>query len=265
MGRGTPALDRPGFLLSWRKGPALARISVQNTGSAAWADRDLMIEMQTRERQIPGVAVFENVYLGGNRGQTMDLDHPLFELEPPYDACVVIDPWDEVLEFYESVGAMVHNPICPDLPDLIVDNVYFGSVSGNTFNIDVKNIGSGNLPERTLVIEVRDGENQLLADPYTMSGFTLADGQSRRIEVPAGAVARNQLRQGYSVTVNPEGVFTESNFENNTLQVSAGTELELDWFSAVAPYHLREEVDFHTAMPISFKEGRGLNRLWIWI
>ncbi len=32
----------------------------------------------------------------------------------------------------------------------------------------------------------------------------------------------------------------ESDFENKSLQLSAGAEIELDWFSAVAPYHLRD-------------------------
>ncbi len=43
----------------------------------------------------------------------MDLEHPLFELEPPFDACVVIDPFDEVLEYYESVWG---NGPSADLP-----------------------------------------------------------------------------------------------------------------------------------------------------
>lgn len=236
-----PWIDLSSYILDENTGTA--QIAVQNTGSAAWADRDLMIEMQTRDGRSLGIAVFEDVYLA--TGEIMELDHPLFELEPPYDACVVIDPLDEVLEYYEVSGALVHNPICPKLPDLRVDEAYFGSDDGNIFNIDVKNIGEGPIAARTLVIEIKDAENQLLVEPYTMTGFTMASGGSRRIQIPAASVERNQLRGGYSVTVNPGASFVESNFENNTLQVSEGTEIVLDWFSAVAPYHLRDEVEFH--------------------
>jgi hypothetical protein len=175
----------------------------------------------------------------------MDLNHPLFELEPPYDGCVVIDPLDEVLEYFEASGSLVHNPICQELPDLTVEDVYFGTDSGNSFYIDVKNIGQGPLASRTLVIEIRDAENQLLVDPFTTAGVAIRDGGSLRFEVPAESVNRNQLRGGYSVTLNPGIIFMESNFENNTLQVSEGTELVLSWYSAIAPYHLRDEVEFH--------------------
>ncbi len=220
-----------------------AHITVQNTGTAAWADRNLTIEMQTRDGRSLGSAVFENVYLA--TGETMDLNHPLFELEPPYDACVVIDPLDEVLEYFEASGSLVHNPICQELPDLTVEDVYFGTDSGNSFYIDVKNIGQGPLASRTLVIEIRDAENQLLVDPFTTAGVAIRDGGSLRFEVPAESVNRNQLRGGYSVTLNPGIIFMESNFENNTLRVSEGTEIVMSWYSAIAPYHLRDEVEFH--------------------
>jgi LysM repeat protein len=236
-----PWIDLASYFLDESTGTA--EISVQNTGTAAWADRDLMIEMQTRDGRSLGIAVFENVYLA--TGEIMELDHPIFELQPPYDACVVIDPLDEVLEYYESSGALVHNPICPKLPDLIVEDAYFASETGNSFYIDVKNRGEGPIATRALEIEIKDAQNQLLVDPFIVTGFTMGQGRSLRIQVPAISVDRIQLRGGYSVTVNPRASFVESNFENNTLQISEGTEIVLDWFSAVAPYHLRDEVEFH--------------------
>ena len=236
-----PWIDLASYYLDESTGTA--HIAVQNTGTAAWVGRDLMIEMQTRDGRSLGIAVFDNVTLA--TGETMDLSHPLFELQPPYDACVVIDPLDEVLEYYESSGALVHMPICQPLPDLIAENVYFGTEGGKSFSVDVRNIGPGPLVFRTLEIEIRDAENNLLVDPFSVSGVGIGTGGSQYYEIPAESVDRNQLRAGYSVTLNPGAIFMESNFENNTLQVSEGTEIVLDWFSAVAPYHLRDEVEFH--------------------
>ena len=237
-----PWIDLAGYYVDEATGTA--HVSVGNSGTAAWVDRDLTIEMQTRDGLSLGIATFEDFDLAV--GETRALTHPIFDLEPPYDACVVIDPFDEVLEYYERSGALIHNPICQDLPDLVVEEAYFGTLIDNRFIVDVRNIGDGPLAYRTLVIEIRDAENRLLLDPVSISDVTIGAGRTERFELPAGiAVDRLELQRGWSVTLNPEATFVENNHENNTLQHAPGKELRLKLYGVDSPYGVRNFVEFH--------------------
>jgi len=237
-----PWIDLAGFYIEESTG--IAHIAVENTGTAGWVDRDLMIEMQTRDGHSLGIAVFDNFNLA--TGESRDLNHPLFELEPPYDACVVIDPLDEVLEYYERSGALIHQPICPDLPDLVVEQAYFGTHIENRFIVDVQNIGDGPLAYRTLDIEIKNADDRPLVPTTTFTDVAIAAGHTQRFEIPAGiAVNRLELGMGWSVTLNPEVAFVESNYDNNTFHHDEGKEVQMKLYAVDAPYGVRDVVEYH--------------------
>jgi hypothetical protein len=237
-----PWMDLVGYHVNESTGRA--QVIVGNSGTAAWVDRDLTIEMQTRDGTSLGTATFENFNL--DIGESRELNHAIFNLEPPYDACVVIDPYDEVLEYYERSGALIHNPICQQLPDLVVEQAYFRSHTANGFVMEVKNVGDGSLDYRTLVIEIRDVEGRLLLDPVPYLALEMAPGETKRFEAHTGnTVDRLELQGGWSVTVNPEATFVESDHENNTLHRSAGKELEMKLYVVDAPYGVRNAVEYH--------------------
>lgn len=221
-----------------------AHITVENSGTAAWVDRDLRIELQTRDGHSIGTALFENFSLGV--GDSRSLNHDLFTLDPPYDACVVIDPLDEVLEYYERSGALFHHPICPKLPDLIVEDAYFVASEAPYLFFDIKNIGEGRFADRDLVIEIRDSEDQLIFYPYIVDELALDPGESYRWGRPSeDLIDRLDLQRGWSVTLNPGGSFVESNHENNTLYHEPGKELELKIYAVNSPYGARNSVEYH--------------------
>ncbi len=56
-----PWIDLASFYLDASTGTSSYQ-QLQNTGSAAWADRDLMIEMQTREGHIFGCWLFLRMF-----------------------------------------------------------------------------------------------------------------------------------------------------------------------------------------------------------
>jgi len=222
----------------------IASMAVKNSGTAGWVDRDLMIEMQTRDGRSLGVAIFENFNL--ETGESVTLDHPLFELEPPYDACVVIDPFDEVLEYYERSGALYHHPICQNLPDLVIENAHYESFEGNRIVVEINNIGDGPVANRTVTLEVRDPSGDLLMDTTSFNEVGHAVGRTRLyqiVDVPESV--RPRMVNGYSVTVNPSGSFAESNLENNTFSVGESKDLAIKWYAITAPYGARDVVDFH--------------------
>ena len=222
----------------------IAHMALRNTGTAAWVDKDLMIEMQTRTGISLGIAVFENVYL--ETGESMYPEHPLFELEAPYDACVVIDPWDEVLEYYERSGALYHHPICQDLPDLVIENAHYESFEGNRIVVEINNIGDGPVANRTVTLEVRDPSGGLLMERTSFDEVGHAVGRThfyQIVDVPESV--RPRMVNGYSVTVNPSGSFAESNLENNTFSVGESKDLAIKWYAITGPYGVRDAVDFH--------------------
>ena len=222
----------------------IATMAVQNSGTAGWVDRDLMIEMQTRDGRSLGVAVFANFNL--ETGESVTLDDPLFELEPPYDACVVIDPFDEVLEYYERSGALYHHPICQDLPDLVIEDAHYESFMSNRIVVRINNIGDGPVVHRTLTLEVRNAAGELMMDPTTFNDIAHAVGSSSFYQITdVPEYVRPRMVDGYSVTVNPSGDFAESNLENNTFTVGEMKELRINWEGFRAPYAVRDIVDFH--------------------
>ena len=237
-----PWIDLVEFYIDGATGQA--HVAVGNSGTAAWTDRDLTIEMQTRDGVSLGYETYEGFDLGV--GEERTLRSPIFELEPPYDACIVIDPLDEVLELHERNEILAHNPICPDLPDMVIEEAYLGTHIENRFIVNVQNIGEGSLINQPLVFEIRNAENRLLTDPVTVSDLTLAAGRRERIEIPVGiTVDRLELAQGWSVTVNPGSTFVESDYDNNTIRHDQGLQLEMKLYAVNAPYNLRNAVEFH--------------------
>ena len=112
--------------------PATGRmqIPIRNDGTATWPWRDLEVELQTRSGESLGIYTWEMFVL--EAGQSTVLEHPDILLTTPYDACVVIDPNNLVMEEYEAHDVLFHTPVCPPLPDLVIDDVFFDPAAGGT-------------------------------------------------------------------------------------------------------------------------------------
>ncbi len=200
---------------------------IQNTGTAGWSQRDLTVGLRTRDgRELTDVTFFD---LDIPVGEIASLHNPELFVPPPFDFCVVIDPFDDVLELYERSGALAHSLICPELPDLEVQDAYFESYAGNRLSVVVQNLGVGDLVDRNISIEVRTPRGELLLGPISYSGVSLTRYETHRFElVPISDEVREEMYNGYTVTVNSDRMVVERSYDNNSFTVGEGTRLALD-------------------------------------
>ncbi len=219
------------------------QVHVRNTGTAAWPWRDLDIEVQTRDGEVIDTFTWPEYVL--EAGQRDVLEFSELRLDAPYDACVVIDPSDEVIEQYERTGALYHNPVCPPLPDLEITQVSFDPTSGGRLRVTVRNVGDHPLVNRTLAFEtlLPDGTTLYIAGSYPH--ISVEPREERFFEF--GGVSesvRERMRGGYSVVVNPDAAIAETNLENNTFTVAGGQRLWIYLYGIESPYSMRNQVEY---------------------
>jgi hypothetical protein len=167
-------------------------------------------------------------------------------LSPPFDACVLIDPDDEVLEEYERSGAMSHSPICPPIPDLVITDVHYlpGGSSGQV-SVTISNVGEGALENRAVSIQTYQPDGTPLYIGGSYPNITLGRFQTRTLNF--GGVSdsiREQMRAGYRVMVNPDERIFERNMDNNTFDIPAANNLMIRVMSVSAPWDYRNSSDF---------------------
>jgi len=217
---------------------------ILNSGTAGWSQHDLTIGLRTRDgREINDVTFFD---LEIPVGDVAALHHPELFVPPPFDFCVVIDPYDEVLELHERTGALSHTLICPEVPDLDVQDAYFERLLGNRMSVQVQNIGVGDLVDRTMSIEVRSPAGELLFDPMSYHGVSIDRWETHRFELtPISDGAREAMYDGYTVTLNPDHSVIERSYENNSFTVGEGTRMAINLMVLNVPEPATDVVRYH--------------------
>ncbi len=97
------------------EGNGRVSVRIRNTGAAGWRDQDLSVELQSREGVSVGIYTWPNFVL--EAGERTVLEQADMRLEAPFNACLVIDPYNDVVERGEEGGSTSHGPVCPQLPD----------------------------------------------------------------------------------------------------------------------------------------------------
>ena len=229
-----PWLDMTDFVVDEATGQV--SIQVRNTGTATWPWRDLTIELQTREGESIGIYTWPEFVI--EVGDQVILQHPEMVLSAPFDACVVIDPNNEVPEEFERSGALFHNPICPALPDLIIPDVSFDATGGGRVRVTVQNVGDAALENRTISFQslLADGSPAYLNRSWP--GISLEPRQMRTFEITGvSETVRALLVNGYSITVNPDGAVAELDLDNNTYRVRGTSHMVIRWCETVIPHY----------------------------
>ena len=166
-------------------------------------------------------------------------------VDAPFDACVVIDPDNEVIEEFERSGAMIHNPVCPPIPDLTITNVFYDSRGGGMLQVTVKNIGTNPLSSRSVALRTAlpDGTSLYLSSSWP--NISLGRNESHLFTLSGVSESiRDQMQQGYVVTVNPEGTIVENNMDNNDYEVHAMNSLRVRLMAVEAPWDYRNSAEF---------------------
>ena len=196
------------------------QIDIRNTGPGTWARRDLKVELQTRSGESLGIFTWPDFTL--EAGRRVVLENPDMRVDPPFDFCVLIDPFDDVLEEYERLEITFHRPGCMEEPDLVISDVSYTDSGGGQVRVTVENLGPGRLENRTLTLRtqlpdgsplyhlVRAWPNVSLA-PHEARVYSLI-GIDERI--------REQMQDGYTMIINENATIHEANFENNSYTVS---------------------------------------------
>ncbi len=224
------------------------RLHVRNIGTATWPYRDLKVELQNRDGSSIGVYTWPNFAL--EPGLRTVLEQPGMRLDPPFDACVLIDPYDDVLEEHEHTLSMNHIPICEPAPDLIITDVGFipGESTGQ-LAVTIWNRGAGPVSDRTVSFEAYAGRAGRLdlGDAATAAANNVALGRFQTTTLIIGEISeatRAQMRDGYQVVVNPDNRIYESNTDNNTFEVPAGGRLDMRVYEINAPWSMRNNVNY---------------------
>jgi hypothetical protein len=241
-GEPLPWLDMTDFYVNEATGAV--DIEVRNGGTASWSSRDLHIELQTREGRSLGIFTWPDFAL--SPGEYATLRNPAMVISAPFDACVVIDPFDDVPEEFERSGAMYHNPICPQLPDLTIIDVYYFELYGERMRAVVQNVGDGPLENRTVEFDVRLPDGSTLFESVPYPDVDLAPGEIHIFEFPGlSASIREQMAAGYEVTINPDATILEESGDNNSFAIGEATRLWIYWRWFDVPYGVRDTVEFH--------------------
>ena len=223
----------------------LVQIHVRNTGSATWPGRDLNVELQSRDGVSLGVYTWPEFTL--EPGQRAVLEQPEMRLAVPFDACVVIDPFDEVLEESERSGALSHEPVCPGLPDLRITDVTY-EPNYDQIKVTVINSGGKELVNRTLSFEtyLPDGSPLYIIGSRPDVSLGRWNGSNAFVFSLIGVdeTVRQRMLDGYSVVVNPDGAILESDTTNNTFSVPALNQLRIRLMVLRVLYNYRNSTEF---------------------
>ncbi len=216
-------------------------VDISNGGTGTWANRDLTIELRTRNGASLGYFTWSNFTLAP--GDTTQLEREGLEVHTDQmDACIWIDPYDDVLEEYEQTGALFHGPVCSNRPDLTISSVSHDFESGITLAI-VRNSGEGELEGRT--IQIHKNSNPISDGRYELAGtideVTLLPGET--IEIPISIDGTSRI-PGYDLIVDQLDRISETDESNNSISIGAMGTYLIGWEMIEVPYDYRNDTEF---------------------
>lgn len=219
-------------------------IHVRNTGTATWPWRDLTLQLQNRDGEVLQSNTWTEYVL--EPGQRDVLEFPGLRLAALFDACVLVDPQDAVLEEYERSGALVHQPVCPPLVDLTITQASYDPSGGGRLRVIVRNGGDHPVENRTLAFEtlLADGSPLYIGGSYPNVSLGLREERFFEFGGVSESI-RERMGAGYAVVVNPDATIAEADMENNTYTVAGGQRLWIYLYGIWSPYSVRNTVEYN--------------------
>lgn len=213
-----PLLRVEGLTLGRDSG--LLFIDVRNVGTADWARRDLTAAVERRSGAPIGVYTWPELDL--EVGELAILSHPDLNHERPLDACVTLDPFNEVRDLNDrgaELGTVVGplEQFCPPLPDLIITNVEYGEEL-DVLVITVENVGEADLDHRQigLRIDLPDGSS-LSAPAEWWPDVSIDRGRQKHMHW-SDFQHLEMLRGDFTAVVDADDDIAEENEDNNTYE-----------------------------------------------
>ncbi len=216
-------------------------INIRNTGSADWLNRDLRLNVISPNRTLTNTYNLRNITL--HPGETMAISRGDINPQPPMGACVLLDPNNEVMEQYDRYveNGMIgpKAPYCAPQPDLIVSEVSFDPES-EKLHISVKNQGEvtlsssdedGIVKQEDLLIRLSNffGRSSYPPIEQTFEDVSIGVRETKVFSMDISPEQREVMTKGYRVTINPAGIISELDEDNNTFDVSGVVRLRIAW------------------------------------
>jgi len=196
------------------------QLHIRNTGTAAWANHDLDVRVTNRDAEETGTHTWPLFYL--DPLQEAVLQDPSLTAESPEAACVHLDYNERVLESLENTGMLSHGPLCPSLPDLIIEDVQYERDDAQ-LQVTVRNLGDGAVEDRVVPVDLLRPDGSQITTPLRPTVALLEHAQSTVITWPSiDPDLREPMLQGYTVRLNGDGRLLEEELTNNDYTVPAG-------------------------------------------
>jgi hypothetical protein len=129
------------------------------------------------------------------------------------------------------------------LPDLIIGDLLYDD---EHIRVTVENIGDGPLDNRTLEVKAFLPDGSPLNLTRSLSNTTLQPGESLVVELTGiNDAIRERMRGGYSVAVNPDVRFVESDHTNNSYDVPRAERILVYWQGVQAPRDYEDDSSFY--------------------
>jgi len=203
-------------------------VEVSNTGEGDIYEHDILLEWYTRDGESLGEYIWEDAVLESGETRTFFEDSIVLVPEP-YDICASVSTG------IETRGMSFAR--CTPLPDLIVTDVeYLDDGGQGSIDVTIRNSGD-EITNRTIVLEATSlpGSAGVRLFEQSFPDTSVSGRVILNVPIPS-EVSRDQLRNGYTVVVNPEHTVYESNFDNNDFTVQQGSLFQVFWCGRVIPH-----------------------------
>ncbi len=216
-------------------------INIRNTGNADWLNRDLRLDVISGNGTLTNTYNLRNVTL--NHGEPLAISRDNINPQPPMGACVLLDPYNEVMEQYDRYveNGMIgpKAPYCAPQPDLFISQVSYDPESAK-LHVTIKNQGDvtpstsdrdGTVYQEDLLIRLSDflRRSSYPAIEQTFEDISLGVRVKKVLSMDISAEHRVAMVGGYRVTINPRGTISELDRENNTFEVPGIARLRIAW------------------------------------
>jgi hypothetical protein len=212
-------------------------IQIKNSGSAAWTGHKLWVAFVDRDLdpEAASNSFSEELVLEVGEEKTLTTDLGSRNLA---NTCIVLDRDNHVLELYESTGALHHSHMkyCLPLPDLRLEEVQFDTEESK-LHIKIRNMGQRssdigssavNLRDVTLRIEPESGRPYIYG-PNLHPNIVLERTEAAWLEWDIRPEQRERLLDGYTVVLDPDDDYVETDEDNNSYAMPSGKNIRVAW------------------------------------
>jgi hypothetical protein len=212
-------------------------LDITNRGSSPWVNQDLSIAFVRRENgTIADTHLERSFVLEVGETKILTINASPDNL---WDHCYILDPNGEVLELYENTGALDHTGMhyCLPRPDLNLFEAKY-DFSDHTLKMNIWNTGSMpnsvgrsdfNLADLVVQIDLPGDHDDIVSPAGQFAGNVLQRQEGMWLEWPLSPEIRERMEDGYTVRLDPLNEITETDEDNNAIEVLGGKTLRVVW------------------------------------